>query len=140
MPPWLLSLFHPLSDTALSKDTSHARGTPHPPSFPSGKVLARPNARDRSDRSIRSIDGGGNSLVGWRVATGERAGTRGLRNQRTRLFESIRGNREKIDRAMSRLRDATVRTVQREKRERSFFSPIRLAVRVPKVKLPVIVC
>lgn len=31
------------------------------------------------------------------------------RNRRTRLFESIRGNREKIGRAMDRLRDAMVR-------------------------------
>ncbi|CAM9317914.1 unnamed protein product [Scytosiphon promiscuus] len=60
-----------------------------------------------SNRSIRSADGVGSGLVGWRGGTDERAGIEASRDRRTRLFESIRGNREKIDRAMSRLRDAT---------------------------------
>lgn len=92
----------------------HAHGTPihTSPDYTHLKtvvLLARSDVRDRSGRSIRSTDGGGSSLVGWRGGTSERTGTRALRNQRTRLFESIRGNREKIDRAMNRLRDATVR-------------------------------
>lgn len=38
------------------------------------------------------------------------------RNRRTRLFESIRSNREKIGRAMDRLRDAMVRRRKKTKR------------------------
>ncbi|CAM9400686.1 unnamed protein product [Pylaiella littoralis] len=87
--------FHASSAFCPSFDGSHA--TPFARHFRTSTPITR---RVNSGSSSSSSSSGRN---------GNSSGRRGLgtaRGSRTRLFESIRENREKIDRAMNRLRDA----------------------------------
>ncbi|CAN0022307.1 unnamed protein product [Ectocarpus sp. 12 AP-2014] len=76
------AFYHPAALGSIHQ-TEHARST----TFPSSSSSRRGGGRS-----------GGGTSPGARV--------RAQRDRRTRLFESIRGNREKIGRAMNSLRDA----------------------------------